>query len=42
MTSDDGADEIRVTDVAKGLIILDDGSGSVTYIDVRGTFEGDD
>lgn len=41
VTIDDGSGGIRVSDVAKDLIILDAGSGSVSYSDVRGTVEED-
>lgn len=36
---DDGSGSIRVTDVAEDLIIIDDGSGSLSHSGVRGTVE---
>mgnify|MGYP001824132829 FL=1 len=42
VTIDDGSGSIRVTDVAGDLTILDAGSGSVSFSDIRGTVEQDD
>jgi hypothetical protein len=42
VTIDDGSGSIRVTDVARDLTILDAGSGSVSFSDIRGTVEQDD
>jgi hypothetical protein len=41
VTIDDGSGSIRVNDVSKDLIILDAGSGSVSFSDVRGIVEED-
>jgi len=41
VTIDDGSGKIRVSDVAKDLIILEDGSGGVSFSDVRGRVEED-
>jgi len=41
VTIDDGSGSIRVNDVAKDLILLDTGSGGVSFSDVRGTVEED-
>jgi len=38
---DDGSGHIRVDDVEKDLIVEDDGSGGLTYTNVRGTVEQD-
>jgi len=42
VTIDDGSGSIRVTDVAGDLTILDAGSGSVSFSDIRGTVEQDE
>jgi len=42
VTIDDGSGSINVDDVEKDLIIVDDGSGGVTYTNVRGIVEQDD
>ncbi len=39
---DDGSGSIKVDDVEKDLIIVDDGSGGLTYTNVRGVVEQDD
>ena len=41
VTIDDGSGGIRVRDVGRDLIIIDAGSGSVSFSDVRGTVEQD-
>lgn len=41
VTIDDGSGGIRVKNVAGDLIILDAGSGSVSFADIRGTVEED-
>lgn len=38
---DDGSGSIRVSDVGKDLIIVDSGSGSLSYANVAGNVEGD-
>ena len=42
VTVDDGSGSIRVDDVAEDLIIEEDGSGSVSFTNVRGVVEQDD
>ena len=42
VTIDDGSGNIRVTDVDGDLTILDAGSGSVSFSDIRGTVEQDE
>ena len=42
VTIDDGSGGIRVRDVAGDLTILDAGSGSVSFSDIRGTVEQDE
>jgi DUF4097 and DUF4098 domain-containing protein YvlB len=42
VTIDDGSGSIDVRDVAGDLIILDAGSGSVSFSDIRGTVEHDE
>lgn len=42
VTIDDGSGSIRVTDVGGDLVILDAGSGGVSFSDIRGTVEQDD
>jgi hypothetical protein len=41
VTIDDGSGSIRVRNVARDLIIIDAGSGSVSFADVKGTVEQD-
>ena len=42
VTIDDGSGSIRVKDVAQDLIIVDSGSGSVSFSGIEGTVEQDD
>ena len=42
VTVDDGSGSITVDDVASDFIVEDDGSGSVSYTNVRGTVQLDD
>ena len=42
VTIDDGSGSIHVRDVARDLTILDAGSGSVSFSDIRGTVEQDE
>lgn len=42
VTIDDGSGSIRVKDVARDLIIIDSGSGSVSFSGIEGTVEQDD
>ena len=42
VTIDDGSGSIRVNHVGQDLIIIDSGSGGVSFSDIRGTVEQDD
>ena len=41
VTIDDGSGSIKISDVEEDLIITDDGSGGLTYSDIRGTVQED-